>query len=247
MTPLLTGRVDEAWSAVSGSPVFGVALTLAAYTIALWMWERAGRRAWANPVLIAVALIGAVLTVTGVDYDTYLRGGSLVALLLGPATVALAWPLHRELRLVRQAALPILAGVLIGTGVAVAVATGATLLLGGEEDLARSQAPKTATTPVAIALAESVGGIPALTAVLTILTGILAAVVGPRLLTALRIRDKRVRGVAMGTSAHGIGTARMLQESRTEGAFSGLAMALAALVTSLWVPLLVPPLVRLVS
>jgi predicted murein hydrolase (TIGR00659 family) len=225
---------------VTTSPVFGVLLTLGAYQAARTTWRRLGHHPLLNPVLVAIALVGLVLWVTGVDYDTYFKGGSLIALLLGPATVALAWPLHLELRLVREAAVPIVAGVVLGSGVAVASAVLVTRLLGGSHELVLSMAPKTTTTPVAIALTQTIGGVPALTAVLTILTGILGASAGPRLLTLVRVRDKRVRGLAVGVSSHGIGTAQMLHESRTEGAFSGLAMALTALATSAWLPVLVP-------
>jgi len=231
---------EQAWASVSTSPVLGVALTLGAYQLARLLWQRTGKHPAANPVLVAIALVAVVLWVTRIDYDTYLEGGSVIALLLGPATVALAWPLHLEMALVRRAALPVLLGITAGAGVAVAVAVLVTRGFGGSEELALSMAPKSATTPVAIALAETIDGIPSLTAVLTILTGILGAVAGPRVLTWLRVREPVVRGLAVGVSAHGIGTAQMIQESRTEGAFSGLAMALGALATAIWVPLLVP-------
>ena len=233
-------HLTDAWEAVSTSPVLGVALTLAAYQLARTLWLRAGNHPGVNPVLIAIVLVGLVLWATGIDYDTYLRGGSVIALLLGPATVALAWPLHLEMALVRRAVVPILVSIAVGSAVAIVVAVTATLALGGDEELARSMSPKSTTTPVAIALAGTIGGIPALTAVLTIITGITGAVVGPRVLSLLRVRDRTVRGLAVGVSSHGIGTAQMIQESRTEGAFSGLAMALTALATSIWLPVLVP-------
>lgn len=233
-------HLDDAWTTVSTSPVSGLALTLAAYQLARWLWLRAGNHPGVNPVLIAIVVVGAALWVLGIDYDTYMEGGSLVALLLGPATVALAWPLHLEMALVRRAVIPILASVTVGSAVAIVVAVLSTRLLGGSDELALAMAPKSTTTPVAIALAETIGGIPALTAVLTILTGITGAVIGPRVLTWMRVRDRIVRGLAVGVASHGIGTAQMIQESRTEGAFSGLAMALTALATSIWLPLLVP-------
>ena len=238
----MTLHLDDAWAGVSSSPVFGVVLTLGAYMLGRRLWERTGHHPWVNPVLIAITVVGLVLWATGVDYETYLRGGSLVGLLLGPATVALAWPMHKELVLVRRAAVPVLVGVTVGTGVAVVAAVLLTEGLGGSERLALSMAPKSTTTPVSIALSEAIGGIPALTAVLTILAGIVGAVLGPQTLSLMRFRDKRVRGMAVGVASHGIGAARMIHESRTEGAFAGLAMALAALATSIWVPLLVPVL-----
>jgi len=126
----------------------------------------------------------------------------------------------------------------VGTVIAIVVAIVVTLALGGSGQLALTMAPKSATTPIAIALAESVGGLPALTAVLTVLTGVLGAVAGPRVLTLLGVRDPRIRGFAIGISSHGIGTSRALQESSLEGAFSGLAMALSALTTAVALPLI---------
>ena len=236
----MTLHLHEAWLAVTGSPVFGLVLTLGAYQLARVLAVRARGNPLVNPVLVAVVVTGTVLWLLGVDYDTYMRGGSVLALLLGPATVALAWPMHRELRLVRDAAVPILVGVSVGSLVAVVVAVLVTRGAGGGTDLALSMAPKSTTTAVSLALSAQIGGIPSLTAVLTILTGILGAVAGPRLLSRTGFRDRRVRGLAVGTASHGIGTAQMLTESRLEGAFAGVAMALSALTTSVWVPLLVP-------
>jgi predicted murein hydrolase (TIGR00659 family) len=236
----VTLHLHEAWTAVATSPVLGVALTLAGYQVGRWLWRRTGNHPYVNPVLIAIVVVALVLWVGGIDYDTYMEGGAVIALFLGPATVALAWPLHQEMALVRQAVVPILLGITMGSGAAIVVAILSTRLLGGSEELALTMAPKSTTTPVALALSESIGGIPSLTAVLTILTGIVGAVIGPRVLTVLRVRDRTVRGLAVGASSHGIGTAQMLQESRTEGAFSGLAMALTALATSIWLPVLVP-------
>lgn len=236
MTPDLAG----AWETLVASPVFALTLTLAVYEAARRGWERLGRPALLNPVLVSIVVIGAVLALVGLDYDTYASGTTLITLLLGPATVALAWPMHRELRLVREAAVPVLAAVLAATAAAVVTALLLTGLAGGPEELALSMAPKTTTTPVAIALSEQVGGIAALTAVLTVATGVLGAALGVPVLRALRLRDPRVTGLAVGASAHGIGTAGVAHLGRTTLAFAGLGMALATLATSLWVAVLVP-------
>lgn len=229
-----------AWTSTLQSPVLAVALTLAAYELARRLWERSGRTPLLNPVLVSITLIGSVLWLVGVDYETYAEGSTVITLLLGPATVALAWPMHRELALLRRAAVPVVTAVLLATGVAVVAAYLLTTLAGGPDELARSMAPKTTTTPVAIALTTEIGGVPALTAVLTVVTGVLGAAVGPALLDLARVRDPRVRGLAIGATAHGIGTAGVMHEGRTVTAFAGLAMALATLCTSLWVPVLVP-------
>ena len=228
----------DAWQSVVATPVFGVTLTLAAYVFSRWLWTRLGQHALANPVLVSIALIGTMLHVLEVSYDEYLRGGGLIALFLGPATVALGLLLYREIELVGQAVLPIVLGVASGASAAIVSAYALVSWLGGDEVLALTMAPKSATTPVSIALSDAVGGVPSLTAVFTILAGIVGATVGPLVLNLLRIRDQRVRGLAIGVSSHGIGTARMLHDSDTEGAFSGLAMALTTIATAVALPLL---------
>lgn len=235
----MTLHFGEAWGWLVASPVFGVTLTLVAYQLATMLWERTGKHALLNPVLVAIVLAGGTLLLLGVDYRDYMTGGQYIAFLLGPATVALALPLHYESRLVSQAALPILVSVLLGATVSISVAYGVALALGADEQIALSLAPKSATTPVSIALAESIGGVPALTAVFTIVAGVLGAVAGPAVLSLVGFRDLRVRGLAIGSASHGIGTSRALEDHPTEGAFSGLAMALNALATAVLLPAVV--------
>lgn len=231
-------QFEQAWTAVIESPLFGVTLTLIAYQAARWLWRRTRGNSLANPVLVAVVLVIAVLLLFRISYDDYFVGAQYISFLLGPATVALALPLHRQAGNIRRAGWAVGTCVLAGAVTAVVVAITVTKALGGSDELALSMAPKSTTTPVSIALAESIGGIGSLAAAFTILTGIVGAVAAPRLLTALHIRDERIRGLSIGMASHGIGTSRALQESPTEGAFSGLAMALNALATAVLLPLL---------
>jgi predicted murein hydrolase (TIGR00659 family) len=235
MTPLVGWHPTATWDWLTGSPLFGLTLTLAGYAVGRWAQRRTGNPLL-QPVLVAVVLIGAVLLIADVPYRDYVHGGGYVSFWLGPATVALALPLHHEWHLVQRAAIPILTGVVSGAVVSIVAAVLVTRVAGGGHVLQLTMAPKAATTPVSIAVSDQIGGIPALTAVLTILAGITGAVVGPWLLDRLRIRDPRARGIALGAASHGIGTSRALLESRTEGAFSGLSMALTALATSALVP-----------
>lgn len=227
-----------------GSPLLGVTLTVAAYALGRWVFARTHGNDFAQPVLVAVVLVSAALLLLHISYSDYLRGASLVSFLLGPATVTLALPLHQEWERVRRSVLPVLVGVTAGALTSVATAVVVTGLLGGDARLQRTMAAKAATTPVSIALSAQLGGIPSLTAVVTILAGITGAVLGPWLLSRLGVHDEVARGLAIGAASHGIGTARALDEGRTEGAFSGLSMALTALATSLVVPWLVPLLLR---
>jgi predicted murein hydrolase (TIGR00659 family) len=229
---------DETWDWLTTSPLFGITLTLAGYLLGRWLHQRT-RSPLFQPVLVAIVVIVLVLKIGDVDYSEYLVGGSYIGFWLGPATVALALPLHHEWHLVRRAAIPILTGVAVGAVVSICAAILVTDWTGGSRELQLTMAPKAATTPVSLALSSQIGGIPALTAVLTILAGITGAIVGPWVLDRIGVRDLRARGIAMGSVTHGIGTARALAESRTEGAFSALCMGLTAVATSVLVPILV--------
>ncbi len=240
--------LHEIWVYLSATPLFGLTLTLVAYQVAASLHRRSGGRALLNPVLLAVLLTSAVLALTGTDYQTYFEGAQFVHFLLGPATVALAVPLHRQLPQIRQAALPLLTAVVLGSVTAIVTAVALPRLLGAADQTVLSLAPKSATAPVAMSVSEQLGGAPSLTAVFAILTGITGAICGTAVLDLVRVRDRRARGLAVGVTAHGIGTARKMQISPVSGAFAGLGLALNAVATALLVPLLfavVPPLARL--
>ncbi|MEM6490083.1 MAG: LrgB family protein, partial [Pseudomonadota bacterium] len=160
-----------------------------------------------------------------------------VHFLLGPATVALAIPLYRQLARLRRSAVAVLASVVAGAAAAAASAVAIAWAMGAGRDTLVALAPKSVTAPVAMGIAEALGGLPSLTAVLVILTGILGAMLGPPLLTALGVRDMAARGLALGTASHGIGTARAIQVNAVAGAFAGLAMGLNALATAALLPL----------
>lgn len=226
----------SAWSEVVRTPLFGVTLTVAAYVVAVRVWRRLGRTPLLTPVLVAIGLVVAFLEVTGVRYDDYMQGGRYLSFLLGPATVALAVPLHRAASSIRRLLLPVAVGTVVGAATAMSVAVLAVRLLGGSHELEATLAPKSATTPIAIVLSSGAGGIASLTAVLTVVTGVMGAVLGPWLLGLVRVRDPRIRGLALGVSSHGIGTSRGLQEGPVTGAFAALAMALSGVLTSLLMP-----------
>jgi predicted murein hydrolase (TIGR00659 family) len=230
--------LEETWVYLSASPLTHLTLTLVAFQAATWVFEKANRSPLLNPVLGAVILIVAVLLLTGTDYTTYFEGAQFVHFLLGPATVALAVPLYRQWHRVRRSALAIAVSVLAGSLTAILSAVAVVWVLGGTSELVASIAPKSVTAPVAMAIAEELGGLPSLTAVLVIVTGIMGAMIGPAVLTLIGVRDWSARGLAIGTASHGIGTARALQVNETAGAFSGLAMGLNALATALMLPIL---------
>lgn len=228
----------EIWSYLSQTPLIWLTATLVAYAAGDAAARASGRAPLVNPVLIAVVLLAVLLWSTGTPYTAYFEGAQFVHFLLGPATVALAVPLYAHLPQVRRAALPILAALVVGSVVAMGSALGIAAALGVSPGTLISLAPKSATAPVAIGIAETIGGSPTLTAVLVILTGIIGAVVATPLLNLLGLRDWRARGFAVGVAAHGIGTARALQVHPRAGAFAGIGMGLNAVLTALLAPLL---------
>ena len=228
----------EIWVYLSASPLAGLTLTLAAYQVGMWVFERFGRRPALNPVMIAVLLIAATLMVAGIDYRTYFDGAQFVHFLLGPATVALAVPLYRQFQQVRRSAVALLVALLTGSAASALSAVGIAWALGASERTMLSLAPKSVTSPIAMGVSEQIGGLPSLTAVFVILTGIIAASFGTWVLNLVRVKDWRARGFGMGVAAHGIGTARALQVNEVAGAFAGLGMGLNGLVTAILLPVL---------
>ncbi len=228
----------ELWVYLSEKPLLGLTVTLLAYLGGDWLHRKAGHSAIVNPVLIAVLALVGLLWLTGTDYATYFEGAQFVHFLLGPATVALAVPLYRNVKRLKEAALPLGVALILGSLTASLSAVGIAWLLGATEDTLLSLAPKSVTTPVAMGVAEQIGGLPSLTAVLVILTGIIGATLGTLTLNALRIRDWRARGFAVGVASHGIGTARAFQLNEVAGAFASLALGLNGLATAILVPLI---------
>ncbi len=231
-------ELRDIWVYLSASPLLHLTLTLVAYQAGSLVYQRAGLNPLLNPVLIAVVIVVSILVGTGSSYDTYFEGAQFVHFLLGPATVALAIPLYRQFDKVRRSALAILVSIISGAVTAALSAVAIAYYLGASLDTVVSLAPKSVTTPIAMGISEKLGGLPSLTAILVILTGILGAMLGPPVLNLMGVKNWAARGLAIGTAGHGIGTARALQVNELAGAFSGLAMGLNALATAILLPIL---------
>ena len=231
----------ELWVYLSATPLFGLTATLVVYVLAQAFYTRVQQAPWANPVLWTVVILAAGLLATGVPYPSYFSGAQFIHFLLGPAVVALAWPLWLRREELRRRWGQLLIAALAG-GIA---ATGSTLLLGWAFGLPPavilSLAPKSVTAPVAMGIAEQIGGIPALAAVFAVITGLVGALSGKYLFDALRIPTNRggwaARGFALGTASHGIGAARAMQVNADAGAYAGLALGLQVVLASLLIPL----------
>lgn len=232
----MNSDLNALWVYLAASPLLGLTVTLLAYQGAFWFYRRTGNNPLANPVLIAVAVLVLLLSLSGTSYETYFAGAQFVHFLLGPATVALAIPLYTHFRRVRAMLLPVVAGLVAGSLTAVLSAVWVARLFGASPATQLSLAPKSVTTPIAMGVAERIGGIPSLTAVLVIVTGILGAVGARYVFDFLKVRDPAVRGFAIGVASHGIGTARAFQVSEQSGAFAALAMGLNGALTALLLP-----------
>lgn len=235
------------WVYLSASPLLGLTLTLCAYACAHGIYASCKFSPLANPVAIAIALVCGVLAFSGMSYRDYFSGAQFVHFLLGPATVALAIPLARQLPRLRQSFWPLFCGILCGSVTAIVSSVAIMRMLGGSTQLARSIGPKSATTPIAMAVSEKLGGVPAVTAMLVIGTGIFGTIVARSLFNWMRVESHQVRGFALGVTSHGVGTARAFQVSAEMGAFAGLGMGLNGVLTALLAPVLVPVVLQLLA
>lgn len=227
------------WVYLADTPLLWLTLTLAVYELATFFYWRADLFALLNPVLVAVVLMIALLLLTNTPYDTYFEGAQFIHFLLGPATVSLAVPAYEHVAQLRRVLVPLLITLFIGSLTGILSAVGIGWLLGLPPITLISLFPKSATMAIAVGVSESIGGLPSLTAVLVIITGISGATMAGALLNWIRIRDETARGFAIGLASHGIGTTRALHLSDEAGAFSGLALVLNGVLTALLAPLLV--------
>jgi predicted murein hydrolase (TIGR00659 family) len=224
--------------AVIHHPLFGIAITLGVYQLALAGYEKS-RLVFLQPVLISMLVLIGVLVTCGLSYAEYRKSTEILSILLGPATVALAVPLYLNLRRIRQLLWPTLTTLIVGG----AFATGLCVLLGwwfgADHMILMTMAPKSVTSPIAMLVAEQIGGVAALAAVFVLITGVLGAIFGPGLLTLARVDNPAARGMALGLTAHAVGTSVALQEGEECGAFAALGMSLMGVATALFLPLAV--------
>ncbi|RYX92302.1 MAG: LrgB family protein [Comamonadaceae bacterium] len=231
----------ELWVYLSATPLFGLTATLVVYVLAQTAYARLNHAPWANPVLWTVVMLACGLLATRVSYQTYFAGAQFIHFLLGPAVVALGWPLwQRRGELAKRWGRLLVAALAGGVACSVsAVALG--WAFGLPHDVLLSLAPKSVTAPVAMGVAEKIGGIPALSAVFAVITGLVGALSGKYLFDALRIPTTQdgwmARGFALGTASHGIGAARALQVNADAGAYAGLALGMQVVLASLLMPL----------
>lgn len=232
----------ELWVYLSSEPLFGLSATITVYVLAHSVYVYLGQAPLANPVLWSVIVLGSGLMITQVPYPTYFAGAQFIHFLLGPAVVALGFPLWERREELRRGWGRYVIAALAGGATAAIVAVVLGWALGLPDYVLRSLAPKSVTAPVAMGIAEKIGGVPALAAVFAVLTGLVGALSGSFLFRFLGVGTKDAdwvaRGFSLGTASHGIGAARALQVNADAGAFAGLALSLQVLLAALLMPLI---------
>ena len=221
---------EQVLSELVSSPFFGIALSVAAFSIGVWIQKKTGL-VICNPLIIAIVLVSGVLLLFKIPYESYNEGGSIINMFLAPATSCLAVSVYTRVELLKRNWLPILAGCVAGSLTSMGSVFLLCRLFGLDEAMTYSLLPKSVTTPIAVGIAESHGGISSITVAAVILTGIMGSILAPFLIRIFRVKDAMTAGLAIGACSHAVGTSKAIEIGETEGAMSGLAIGICGIVT----------------
>ena len=221
---------EQVLSELVSSPFFGIALSVAAFSIGVWIQKKTGL-VICNPLIIAIVLVSGVLLLFKIPYESYNEGGSIINMFLAPATSCLAVSVYTRVELLKKNWLPILAGCTAGSLTSMGSVFLLCRLFGLDEAMTYSLLPKSVTTPIAVGIAESHGGISSITVAAVILTGIMGSILAPFLIRIFRVKDAMTAGLAIGACSHAVGTSKAIEIGETEGAMSGLAIGICGIVT----------------
>lgn len=233
-----SAKLYQVWVYLQAEPLFWLTLTIGAYLLADRLYRASGLFPLLNPVAISIVLVSSCLITFGVEYERYFNGAKFIHFLLGPATVALAIPIYLNWNTVIRARKAIIASVLLGSFFAIGITYAIAMFLQLDPVTTKSLLPRNVTAPIAMGISEIIGGVPSLTAIITIVTGIIGAALGTFVLDLFRIRNMAARGFAFGLASHGIGTARAMAKHKEAGVFAAVAMGLSGIVTAAIIPLL---------
>ena len=220
---------------IMSNPIILLAITFGIYYVGRQIQKWTG---WVvlNPILITIAALIALLQLTGISYETYEQGGQYIEFWLKPAIVALGVPLYQNLGHIRRQLLPILMSQLVGCLVGLVSVTLIASALGASHEVIVSLAPKSVTTPIAMEVCKTSGGIPSLTAAIVVIVGLFGAIFGFKILEVWHVRNPFSQGISMGTAAHAVGTSRAMEKGETYGAYSSLGLILNGVLTALLTP-----------
>ena len=212
------------------NPLFSLLLIILSYLFGLWCQRKTGK-SWVNPLLVSIIIIIAIMKIFNIPLEAFNEGGDFVAMFLSPATALLALSIYKERKTVKKSFIPILAGSLVGSLVSVTTIVILSQVLGVETRIRVSLISKSVTTPIAIAITETLGGIQGITVCAVCITGILGGILSPILVKFLRINNNTAKGIAIGTSSHVLGTSTAIKMGEDIGAMSGIALSFSGIIT----------------
>ena len=212
------------------SPFFGIALSIITFWAGIRIQKKTGL-VLCNPLLIAITLTSAVLLMCHIPYASYNEGGTIINMFLAPATACLAVSIYTQINLLKKNWFPIVVGCTAGSATSIGSICLMCRLFRLDEAVSASLIPKSVTTPIAVSIAQNLGGIQAITVVAVIITGILGSILAPVLIKFFRVNDPVAAGLAIGACSHAVGTSKALELGETEGAMSGLAIGICGILT----------------
>lgn len=223
---------------VFDTEIFGIILTILFFNIGIYIQKKTNKPIF-NPLLIAILGIILFLSITKIPYESYKLGADRINFFLSPVTIVLAVPLYKQFDLFKKYLLEILIGISCG----VVVSFISVKLIGhftnADVDIINSLIPKSITTPMGISLTKTLNGVEAITVVSIILTGILGAIISPIVFKIGKINNPVAKGIALGTSAHALGTTKALEMGEVEGAMSGLSIGISGIITVVLIPIII--------
>ena len=225
------------WIYLQAEPLFWLTLTIGSYLIADFIYRKSNLFPLLNPVALSVLLVSLILISFNIQYERYFDGAKFIHFLLGPATVALAIPIYRKWDLIVSNSKAILISPTLGSFFAIFITYVLSLQFKLQEELIFSLLPRSVTAPIAMGISEIIGGIPSLTAIITLITGVVGASLGVFVFDLMKLKKMEARGFSLGLASHGIGTARAMSRDKNAGVFAAVGMGLSGLITSIIVPL----------
>lgn len=219
------------------SEVFILTLVIGVYLAAVWLYKKT-RLSFLHPLLVSIPVLAVVTHLLGISYESFEKGSRIISFMLGPTVVVLGYLLYEQLEHLKANALSIITSVFVGCVTGILSVIFIARYFGADHALIASLEPKSVTTPIAMSIAERAGGIPSIAAVVVIVVGIFGGIVGPFVLERLGIKSRIARGLALGSAAHGLGTARAMELGTIEGAISGLAIGVMGIMTAVLVPVI---------
>jgi predicted murein hydrolase (TIGR00659 family) len=230
-------KLYSIWVYLQAEPLFWLTLTIGSYIIADIIYRKSNLFPLLNPVAISVLLVSSILIFFDIRYERYFDGAKFIHFLLGPATVALAIPIYKTWDLIILNCRAIFISLIIGSSFSIIVTYGLSLYFDLQDKLILSLLPRSVTTPIAMGISELIGGIPSLTAIITLITGVIGASLGIFVFDLMKLKKMEARGFGLGLTSHGIGTARAMSKNKNAGVFAAVGMGLSGLITSILVPL----------